>query len=293
MGTKTEHERSDRRQKVVIAALALMTFGALGTSIYYYNADQHDRLLADMGKLANERMLGEKLRMEKQLVEAIDARDQEKTGRLDGEALIGVLEKRVKEAQDRVRDLERRANATTKARKELEALQAEKAALEARLNTALAAERDLQARTNTLQADRDALAAKLDQQRTGAWMVNNAQVEALRGKKQKLTVKARNTREMRLAFDLPKDLASLANFRIVSPSGKTYQGNDPAISMSFEAPDGEATASLSLIMGGPGSEQPARVHLRFEPKEKLEPGVYTIDVRSGETYLNTVRLSLR
>ena len=142
-------------------------------------------------------------------------------------------------------------------------------------------------------ADRDALAAKLDQQRTGAWMVNNAQVEALRGKKQKLTVKARNTREMRLAFDLPKDLASLANFRIVSPSGKTYQGNDPAISMSFEAPDGEATASLSLIMGGPGSEQPARVHLRFEPKEKLEPGVYTIDVRSGETYLNTVRLSLR
>jgi len=284
---------ANRRSRVaipVITATALLAGGFLLTSGKGSTNGEADAL-----RLAKEEILGEKLHLEKQLAEL--------------ERQHADTKERAFEAEQRALDLERRLAAAAQSmpkgangsrtdtgrrmKSELaEALEAQER-LRRELDGARDGQRSLQDQLNMLRADRDALAARLGQQQQGARMVNNASVEAVRGKRQHLTVRARRTNEIRMAFDLPEEVARTANFKIVSPGGRTFEGGNPALSLTSGDENDGALAARFMLAGESGQDRAKRVHLLFKPEKRLEPGTYRIDICSGETYLNTVMLNLR
>lgn len=281
------------RPKWMAASLALVTCATIGTTVHIMNEGDRQRSAIEQERLKHERLLGDKLQLEKLNAGLQADLNIEQEGHADARMQIAALERRVKEAQQHARDLEARSRGSNKARKELAEAQKEQARLQQELEGLRATERDLRDQLARARNERELLAVRLDQQQMGAQLVNNAEVDAVRGRQEKLTVVARRTREIRMAFDLPQHLADQARFQIISPKGTSYKGGDPVLSWTIDKPGSEPMASVELVEGTTPSARAARVHMRFNPKEKLEPGVYRIDVHSGETYLNTVLLRLR
>jgi hypothetical protein len=293
MNNLKETKSNDRRMPVTLIVLALLAAGALATTAFLMTERASYRKGADTIKLDQERSLGEKLQLEKRLMEQGVISTRDKGTMIEYEGRIADLERRVQEAKDRNRSLEGKANGYDRMRKELAEQKALHAALEARASAQQLNEQELRAQLDRLAADRDALQARIEQQRSGAQMVNNAVVDATHGRKAKLTVKARRTKDLRMAFDLPEHLAANAGFKIITPGGKSYTGNDPSISMTMDSVEPEALASIELMPALSHGIRASRVNLKFTPKTRLEPGTYRIDVWSGDTYLNTVLLNLR
>ena len=293
MKTSSESNgRSKGRKKVVIATLALLTLWGSGTTAYYWS--QHNDMTAGLndGKLANERLLAEKLQLEKQLASLSVKLDKETEALGTANHEASDLRRRVEAAIARSRNLEGAARKNRDMQKELTELRSLKQQLEASLASASGNERQLRDQLNTMTRERDELATRLEEHLAGAQMVNNAEVDALRGRKGKLTVVARRTKQIRMAFDLPKDMAHTASFKVITPDGRSYSGSDPAISMTVSDTGSEPTAAVELIPGLV-KDRASRVHLTFTPEAKLKPGSYRIDVMSGSEYLNTVLLNLR
>jgi len=285
---------STARKRATIIALALLAAGVIGSTIFMVNGGNgKEKAAVEKERLENERLLGDKLQLEKRINDLDGSLLAERSRSSRSDAHITDLERRVEQAQDHARTLEGKARNLDKAKKDLAQAQAERDRLMNQLAGLQSSDHDLRDQLARSKADRDALAALYDQQQQGAQMVNNAEVDALRGKKQRLTVVAKRTSEIRMAFDLPEHMAQQANFKIISPKGKTYEGKDPSIALSIDKPEAEPTASVDLLAGREPGARASRVNLTFSPKEKLEAGVYRIDVRSGDTYLNTVLLRLR
>lgn len=288
----TRKNGSDRKA-VIIVALALLTCGGLGTALYMHGVNSDLTFSLNEGKLKNERLLAEKLQLEKSVLELGRRYNEQDELLTNAQGEGAKLRKQVAEAIARSKNLEGAAQKSKNLGKEVASLRELKARLEEQLRNGTANENALQAKLDKMTSERDALTAQLNERSAGAEMVNNAAVDALRGKKGKLTVVARRTKEVRMAFDLPQKLAPGASFTIITPDGHKYGANDPAISFTTETIEAEPTASLDAMPVLNLGERSARIHLKFNPKEKLKPGSYRIDVLSGDIYLNTVLLNLR
>lgn len=294
MNTASEHAaRSGRRNRIILAALAFLTIWGFGTTAWFWN-DNHEMVRnLNAGRLIREQLLGEKLQLEKRILQLNGRieRDQEDIG--GAESRIADLRKKVEQAVARAKGSEGAVRRNKDLLAEVAALRAEKERLEVIASTGASNERDLQDQLYKVTVERDALTAELEQHKAGAQMVNNAEVDALRGRKGRITVLARRTRQVRMAFDLPNNLAHQASFKIIAPDGRTYAGADPAISMTVDEVEPEPTASIDMMPLSARGERASRVHLKFDPTEKLKPGTYRIDVLVGGDYLNTVLLNLR
>jgi hypothetical protein len=268
----------------VVAGVLILTSGKEATDI------DDDAL-----RLAKEELIGEKLQLEKQIAELEGKHIAAKGQAKNAEERILDLEQRLARAQRNTRPGTAPADGNSgnsRMKRELsDALDAQDR-LRRELGVAQDGQRSLQDQLNMLRADRDALAARLGQQQQGAHMVNNAAVDALRGKRQHLTVRARRTNEIRMAFDLPENIASNATFKIISPSGKTFEGDGATLTVAPGQEQDEALAARFTLAGN-SQERASRVHLHFRPEKRLEAGTYRIDIRAGELYLNTVMLNLR
>lgn len=286
---------ANKRWKIAIPLLSAsaVVVGALMLT----SGKEADDVDANALRLAKEELIGEKLQLEKQLAELERKHADTKGQAKDAEQRILDLEQRLAQVQRSARPGAATAqsgatgNSGRMKRDLADALDAQDR-LRRELGAAQDGQRSLQEQLNMLRADRDALAARLGQQQQGAQMVNNAAVDALRGRRQHLTVRARRTNEIRMAFDLPEHIASNASFQIISPSGKTFEGGGAALSVMPGQEHDDALAARFMLAGG-GQERASRVHLHFRPEKRLEAGTYRIDIRSGELYLNTVMLNLR
>lgn len=281
------------RMRPLIALLTFLTLGGLGTTCYL--AMENSNMLTDVnnGKLDKERLWGEKLSVEKQVADLHGRLDNSNEALATAEHTIVNMRQRVEEAIARARKADQVAHRNRELTRALADLREEKLQLEDRLNFVERDSRTLQDKLYQVTLDRDALANTLAERNEGARMVNNAEVDALRGRKGRLTVIARRTREIRMAFDLPNGLAQGTTFKIITPDGRTFEGADPSISSTVDEPQAEPMASTDPTPTPVTGDRAARVHLRFAPQEKLKPGAYRIDVSSGGEYLNTVLLNLR
>lgn len=283
----------ERGRHVPLIILGALTAGALATTVHFWRQQGQRQADVDQGRLRHERLLGEKLELEKRVADASGRLGSERQDRQEAEQRVLDLERRLLEAEERQRALTARAHRADRSDRKARELEAELTRLHSDLGASRQEVDDLRLALDRLRGERDALNARLASQATGALLLNNATVEAVRGSKRRLTVKARRTQQIRMAFDLPAGLAEAANVRITAPDGKVYGSGDPVLSLA-QGDQGEgALASIDLTAGAMPEDGKARVHLRFDPEHKLKPGTYRIDVRSAETYLNTVMLNLR
>lgn len=269
----------------------VLLLGATSAAVIY--REDIGQLTHDLNgaKLRSELLLSEKLQLEKDIAglqsRLADMTEQEAAST----RRAGNAERITADAVKRAQDYLARARHNDGLQREVAQLRAVKQDLEAHAAAADMRLAALQQENEQLRGTNNALNEQLALNARGAAMVNNGLLEAVKGGKGRLTVVARRTRDIRMAFDLPEGLSKDVSFKVITPDGKSYEGSDPRISMEVEAHVGEPMASTLPLVDG--TERSARVHFHFKPEERLRPGTYRIDIRSGEQYLGTAQVRLR
>ena len=119
---------------------------------------------------------------------------------------------------------------------------------------------------------------------------NNYRIEAVRGKSDKLTIKARRTQKLIVTFDLPNDVGNNINFKLITPEGNEFASKDnKSASIKITENSDNFYASLKE-MGKIGTK---RVEMFYIPTEKLGKGLYKFDVYDNNTYIGSTQLRLK
>ncbi len=277
--------------RYLLSGLVLLALAGLTTTAYYVYTDTELVSQVNMGKLDNERLLAEKLQLDRSIHELNDRLQIEQNEHDASKGQVNDLKRKVEEALARNNRLESAARRTNDLTKEVKQLRALKDRLEGELAASSSSQLELQGQLDKSRAEQAALSAQLAAVPPALRPLDNSEVEAVRGRRGRLTVRARATREVRMAFDLPAEQAQAATFVITDPSGHTYAGADPSISMSVDEVEPEPLAAVNMTPQG--EARVSRVHMKFSPPKKLVPGTYRIAVKSGGDDLGAIRLNLR
>ncbi|CAN5566805.1 hypothetical protein BH23BAC1_BH23BAC1_32790 [soil metagenome] len=138
-----------------------------------------------------------------------------------------------------------------------------------------------------LQSDNKKLMNDLD---VAVAMTNNTLSEAIK-KNSRLTVNSRKARKIMVAFDVPQRSLSGLDFKVTAPNDKVFTVKDGSISHRMILNDGNPVASLDNFSGIMEASQ--RVVMEYNPKTKLEKGVYTVDVLSNGKLLGRMQVKLK
>ncbi|MBP6698433.1 MAG: hypothetical protein KA175_12495, partial [Flavobacteriales bacterium] len=279
---------SDRSKLIAMGALLLML---LSFGITLYEHGQH----ADLGTAMD---------LQRSQVQRLQHEREKLAGQLSGTAQglraaqqnaatlteqRDQAERKADEAQARmVQGAAEQANAA-KWRKEAEALRASNAQLQQQVVGSQASIDRLNTENRTLGERNASLRTEMEQMAANQARMDNSLAQAFQGKRERLTVLAKRTRKLQVSLDLPTALAKEASYIITRPDGKVVKGDDPSVSVITSKLPGAALAS-----GGKGATPGAdQVKLVYIPKERLKPGVYKVNVRSGEQSIGTTYISLR
>lgn len=127
-------------------------------------------------------------------------------------------------------------------------------------------------------------------------IVNNLEAEAQK-KNNKLTVNAKKTKEIILAFEVPASMSEQLKFNIVFPDGKQVASNNSknityAVNhKDFVFSDAEVVASTQNLFAK--TDDSKQIALSYKADSKLKPGTYQIDIYSENEYLGSCRMKLK
>lgn len=243
-------------------------------------------------KLKSEALLSEKLQLEKSL-EKFRADLTSLKGlnsNLDKE--LGSAVTRLNEREAAYRKLQGQNASLANYKKQYEAMVALKRELEETiggLNTTLAKmQREQQDLSNTI-ASLEKRNQFLQQQvnRSIIASLDQPRIETVKGKKERLTVKARKTQKMKVNVDIPADLNDLS-FRVKNPDGQILGPDDGTIASRITE-DTSLTAGESTTNAKPVK----RVEMEFSPTRRLAPGTYTVEILNDNKYIGSMQVSLR
>ncbi|HDR50960.1 MAG TPA: hypothetical protein ENN90_04970 [Mariniphaga anaerophila] len=122
---------------------------------------------------------------------------------------------------------------------------------------------------------------------------DNYRTEALRGKKDKLTVNARKTNKLIISFDLPANVSAKEfYFTITTPNGNQFASNkDLAAAIEVTYLQGDLIASANQITSDANGK--TRVEMSYLPKQKLTQGIYTFNLYNSGRFLGSTQLRLK
>lgn len=163
---------------------------------------------------------------------------------------------------------------------ELQALKESYAQLESRnseLNMTIAS---LQERNKVLSDDLNrAMFASLDQ----------SQIQAVKGKSERLTVKASRAKKLIATCEVPANLKQLS-FRILDAKGAALTQDDGAIASTILPSEKNYIASADDNSAG---NKLQKVEMTFVPKKKLKTGVYTVEILNENLYVGSLKVKLK
>lgn len=113
-------------------------------------------------------------------------------------------------------------------------------------------------------------------------------VTALKRNDRKITSKARAVRKLLATVELPGNYKNI-HFNVVGPAGNELSNSGQLTSRMI--PDSETlTASTDNQSLYPAAQT---FQIVYEPEEKLEPGIYTIEAYNGDLYVGSMQVKLR
>jgi hypothetical protein len=144
-----------------------------------------------------------------------------------------------------------------------------------------------------LTAERNALLAQnktlADQVKNLSFTGSNFKIEVLRGKNDKLTVKARRTEKISIGFEVAAGVSALdrqlIHVDLLSPDGSLLEGK-PEVAVEGGSPLSASTDEGVTTSG------PQKVSITYAPKEKMKKGTYTAIVFHGNTLLGKAQFRL-
>jgi hypothetical protein len=119
--------------------------------------------------------------------------------------------------------------------------------------------------------------------------VDHAQIQAVKGKKEKLTVRARKTNKLIANFEVPATLKHLT-FRIADSKGNSLTQKDGTITSTITPSVGSYTATTDSESLGSSLQ---KVEMAFIPKGRLESGVYTVEILNENLYVGSLKVKLK
>jgi hypothetical protein len=119
---------------------------------------------------------------------------------------------------------------------------------------------------------------------------NNHRIEAVRGKNDKQTVRARRTQKLVFSFELPANVGSDIQFQVSCPEGKVFESRDnKAASVKVVNTNRNFFASTTEIH----AVDTKTIEMSYIPENKLKKGNYEFKVYNEGRYIGSSRLTLR
>jgi predicted nucleic acid-binding Zn-ribbon protein len=245
-------------------------------------------------KLKSEALLSEKLLLEKDIQKFKEQLQFIGSENSNLKSTISATERKLKAQQDEFNRLQKQ-NATLaqvrKQRNELQQLQKDLqeqlAALQEGYKKLQQENMSLQNTVASLQDKNNLLYNELAQAQFRS--MDHAQVIAVRGKSEKLTVRARRIKKLQATFEVPSALKNMS-FRITDPSGNILTPKDGTISSTITPSATNYTASNGTQAVG---DKLQKVEMVYLPKEKLHAGNYIIEILNDNLYVGSLQVKLR
>jgi len=115
-------------------------------------------------------------------------------------------------------------------------------------------------------------------------------IEAVRGKADKLMVKAKRTQKLKVNVLVPEELKEV-QFKITGPGGVLSQNEDGTI--ATRVVNTNATAFSSSTTSNASLPKYKQMEMIFTSKKKLQPGVYHVAVMSENLAVGDIQIKLR
>ncbi|HTJ48882.1 MAG TPA: hypothetical protein VL443_05445 [Cyclobacteriaceae bacterium] len=293
-----ETENNGNKRSGIVTAIAILLL--IGAGIFLtVEMNLNNRLVDDLKneKLNAESLLSQKLSVGKELHKITSdlKQGEEKISDLN-KLLLASLQKLetaqrdLKKSKDQTATVARLKKESKELLKQKEYLEQQVAYYKISLKDLQSSNDDLKKAVALLQQQNKDLTDALNEQRLAS--MNEILIES-RKKNNRLTVKAKRTRNLVVSVDLPSNADKLS-YKIVDPFGEELTEKDGTISskiVSENKPRSQAfyTAENSAVPKSTFN----RVEITYLAKEKLTAGTYKIDIQSNSKSIGSLQVMLR
>jgi DNA repair exonuclease SbcCD ATPase subunit len=245
-------------------------------------------------KLKSESLLSEKLLLEKDIQKMKDQLSSIRTENREYDNLVKSTAARLSAQEADYNRMKKENMSLAKLRKQRSELVALQSQLENELQLLRSSYADLESKNKelnttvaSLQERNKMLTSDLNKVMFAA--VDQSQIQAVKGKSEKLTVRAKRTKKLIANFEVPANLKNLS-FRITDSKGNILSKEDGTIASTVVPSESSLTASSdSEIVGN----KLQKVEMVYLPKEKLKTGVYTVEILNENLYVGSLKVKLK
>lgn len=287
------------KESIIAIIVTVFLLASFGVCIHLMTGKNAAEKVWSEEKVKSEKMLSEKLALAKE-IEKLKAEITLKSG-TNGELSQSVktLQSELSRKESQLKNLNAAYIERDKYKKELATLAQEKRLSEQQLADLTTKLRALEGSNNDMKYDAALLKSKNDALATrnemlSSLMANNYGLEAHK-KSDKLTVKAKRTKELVAGFDLPLSMTENLKFTITTPKGDKVS-SEKSKTINYVASENKEE-NTELVAATNWKTQTndftKRIVLTYKPEEKLMGGVYNIDIYAGETYLGSSQIRLK
>ena len=302
-------EKQRSKPKLITGiALALAAFGLI-MSLMLVNSNGGLKKNLDTEKLKAERLLAEKLQLDKEVSKYNEEVNQFKRELDDLKGRNTELDKLLIESQRSLTDKQAQVNRLSKSNaskktieKELAELKKMKAGFDEKtssLNQQIGKlnndNRSLEEENNSLKQKLEALGAQnkelvTDNSILKSMVADDYLISGFKGRKDKLTLIARKTDKLTLSFDVPEDIAASLKFNVIDPQGQKVNSDESKITSRILDTDQK---NNSLPASAVKDLKMKRIEMEYNPKEKFTKGSYKIEIFNNSNYLGSCQVRLK
>lgn len=276
----------------IVTGLLIIALAAL---VFTYELSQNLEVGLNSEKLKSEKILAEKLSLDKEIVKMKQSIFSLQGKNTDLDKMLSAASSKLAVKENEVKKMQKE-NATLKEYKQQVAeiqkikgdLERQIVALTNSLNSSNTEKDVLNKAVADLQQKNKSLLDEMKQLQLAS--LDDIRVEAR--SKNKLTVSAKKTKKLDVNFLIPASHSSdNMQFKITDPNGRLLTPMDGAISLAEtdEAPIFTADNTTMTYL-----KQTKQVKMEYKPKKKLKPGVYRIEVlNSDNVYMGSLQVRLK
>lgn len=279
-------------------AIALLTTTLLVGSLFWLMNTKSVNSSLEAGlqkeKLKSESLLSEKLLLEKDIQKIKDQLFALKDQNREYDELVKSTSARLKAQEGEFNMMKKESLSLAQIKKQRQELSALKNQLENELESLRNSYTHLENKNQELNATIASLSERNkiltdDLNKATFAAIDQSQIQAVKGKTEKLTVRAKRTKKLIANFEVPANLKDLS-FRITDSNGNALTSNDGTISSSFMPSENSYTASSDSEIAG---NKLQKVEMIYLPKAKLKTGVYTVEILNENLYVGSLKVKLK
>ncbi|HCM75074.1 MAG TPA: hypothetical protein DIS90_01735 [Cytophagales bacterium] len=281
--------------KIIAGTVTFLLALTLVALINFYQDNNALEAGINSEKLKSEKMLSEKLSLDKEIVKLKQSISSLQGKNADLDKMLSSASSKIAMKESELKKMQKENASLKQYKQQLADIQKIKSDLETQissltnsLNASNKEKESLNRLVADLQLKNKDLMNELNQMQIAS--LDDIRIEAF--KKNKLTVSAKKTKKLDVNFLIPASNSSEnLQFKITDPNGKLLTSADGTIAFVETDDASLLTADLSNTLY---LKQTKQVKMQYTPKSKLKPGVYRIEILNSDSkYMGSLQVRLR